>query len=139
MLLFNQHLNRTTKNYEQILNKVKNDRHIMFYNRKFLDIPVDLNDIKNNFYDSDLMEIIPKIIKKDYPEPIVYIDRNLARANKLVDHLDGYKITFLMTKQTLKNISTSVDSKLLQLIKKIPRNARTNSVYTDDNISIKVV
>jgi len=140
MLLFNQHLNRTTKNYQQILNKVKNNKNIMFYNTKFLNIPLDLNEIQRNYYGSDLKEIIPKIIKKDYPEPIIYLDHYLHDANDLVDHLDGHKIAFKVTKYQLKNMWIGQKStKLTELVKKIPRNAKVGSVYTDDNISIKVV
>ena len=140
MLLFNQHLNRTTKNYEQILNKAKKDYYIMYHNTKFLNIPLDLNEIQRNYYGSDLKEIIPKIIKKDYPEPIIYLDRYLHDANDLVDHLDGHKIAFKVTKYQLKNMWIGQKStKLTELVKKIPRNGKVGSVYTDDNISIKVI
>lgn len=118
----------------------------------YIDVPIDLNFISSwrpNLSDN----VIKNIIKKDYNEDIsknkyasISIDvGNYKKCLKLIDHLQGYRISFKITKQSLAKVKSSYgvgsgweDSIIMRILSKFKTKLVKNTTVSEDNVSIRV-
>jgi hypothetical protein len=107
----------------------------------------DTIDISRKSYVQSSTLKVDKLEKKDYPDtPIFFRAVDLFDVQKIITHLDGYKMVFKGSESTFKEILkkphhyanlNDYGKKILNMIKKMPE-IKTGKSITDGNITLIV-
>jgi hypothetical protein len=74
---------------------------------------------------------IPYIIKKDYTDVNIYLDKN---TNDLIEHLNGFKIKIRTSKDNMRNYLKSFpNNKISVILRKFKSNSRKGDIVTSDD------
>lgn len=109
-----------------------------------LKMPIDLSSGKDNYFREINKWALPLVIKKDYPDTKIYIEKPsvVDLVNRLIDNQllfrlsKAQKDSFLIRARNLKD--SPGKKKLIDTIAKFPRNARVGNVVTSDDGKITI-
>jgi hypothetical protein len=126
---------------EAISNLSTNDKVEYAY---LLKMPIDLSVGKDNYFREINKWAVPLVVKKDYPDVRLYLDKpsTIALVDKLIDNQLYFRSSKSQKDNFLYRIRNLQDSpgkkKIIDTIAKFPRTARVGNKVTSDDGKITI-
>jgi hypothetical protein len=116
----------TPEKVKNVLSKIKENTKIKL--TYFLKMQIDLSKLGYVVFSKIS---IPYIIKKDYTDANIYLDKN---TNDLIEHLNGFKVKIRTSKDNMRNYLNSFpNNKISVILRKFKSNSSKGNIMTSDD------